>query len=337
MKRGRRVLSYLLVALCGAVAGVWMLAPRVGLDWAEAERQAESRRAGVPDVAALDGWLATRESEVNALRDGAQKRVVWAGPAGQVTPLAVVYVHGFSAAAQEIQPVPQRVAQALGANLHFTRLTGHGRDGAAMAEATPEAWMADYAEALAVGSALGRRVLVITTSTGGTLAALAATRGAWPDPAGIVFVSPNFRVQAAMAPVLEWPGARWWLPLLAGRERSFVPTNDLHAQHWTTRYPSSAVFSMAGVVRAARAAPMSAARVPALFLTSPDDQVVDPAATANVATRWGGPVTQVSYRMGPGDDPNAHVIAGDILSPEQTDRAVSDILAWVAGWAPATQ
>lgn len=93
------------------------------------------RPVQVPPIAALDGWLAEREAEVPELRPDAAKTIVWAGAPGQKTALSVVYVHGFSAAAPELRPVPDQFAAGLGANLFFTRLSGHGRDGAAMARA----------------------------------------------------------------------------------------------------------------------------------------------------------------------------------------------------------
>ena len=69
------------------------------------------------------------------IRPGLQKEIVWANPATKTkTPLAIVYIHGFSASKGEVRPLPDKVASALGANLFFTRLTGHGEDGAAMAE-----------------------------------------------------------------------------------------------------------------------------------------------------------------------------------------------------------
>ena len=43
-----------------------------------------------------------------------------------------------------------------------------------MAEATASGWMQDMAEGLAAARAVGDKVMVISTSTGGTLAAAAA-------------------------------------------------------------------------------------------------------------------------------------------------------------------
>ncbi|MDV7144499.1 alpha/beta hydrolase [Tropicimonas sp. TH_r6] len=277
----------------------------------------------------LDDWLAKQEADVPNLRPEAVKRIQWAGEPGATTPLSIIYLHGFSASAEEIRPVPDKVAETLGANLFFTRLTGHGRDGDAMAEATAGDWIEDMAEALAIGRRLGERVLVISTSTGGTLAALAATDPDLSDGlAGVVFVSPNFALQNPKAGMLTLPLARYWLPHLVGPERGFEPLNDAHAAHWTTRYPTTAVLPMMALVEHVDGLDLSAATVPALFVYSEQDQVVSPEKTAEAMAAWGGP-TEVSLRvMGPEDDPSSHVISGDSLSPGQTEETARIIADW---------
>ena len=59
------------------------------------------------------------------------------------------------------------------------------------------------------------------------------------------------------------------------------------------------------------------------------DQIVDPALTAAVMRRWGGPARRIAPRPGEGDDPMAHVIAGDALSPGQTQPLVQATLDWL--------
>jgi alpha-beta hydrolase superfamily lysophospholipase len=280
----------------------------------------------------LDAWLAAREAAVPDLRPGAEARIVWAGRTGERTPLSIVYLHGFSASPEEIRPVPDLVAEALGANLHFARLTGHGRDGAAMAEATADHWIADVAEALAIGRRIGERVVVIGTSTGGTLAKLAAHDPALSDRlAGIVFVAPNFAINNPAAPLLTLPWARAWLPAVMGEERGFAPRNDEHAAHWTIRYPTVAVLPVAALVAHVRGLDPARAGVPALFLWSEHDRVVSPAAVARVARGWGGPAVLRPVTVGPGDDPSSHVIAGDILSPGMTAAVTGMIVDWASG------
>lgn len=287
----------------------------------------------------LDLWLTQRESVFSDITPGAEKRLVWAGAPGVRTPLAVVYVHGFSASSEETRPVPDRVAAALGANLYFTRLAGHGRGGAALAGASAADWLVDLAEALAVGARIGDRVVIMATSTGAavTLAGLGAPdlRAAIPAAdkvAGVVFISPNFRLaSAANGAVLDLPGAARFVPLLIGAEQVWPTRNAAHARYWTTRYPTEALFPMAHVMRAARAVEPATVQVPLLVLGSPDDVVVSPAAGAAVVARWGGRVERESWAWREGMDREAHVIAGDIRSPGMTDAAAARIIAWAEG------
>lgn len=280
----------------------------------------------------VDAYLLASELAVDGVNPDVRKRVVWAGQAGQKTPLSIVYIHGFSATSEEIRPVPDKVAEALGANLYFARLTGHGRDGPAMAEATVEAWMTDTAEALAIGRAIGEDVIVMSTSTGGTLAAVAATNPAMSEAVkGMIFVSPNFGINNPAEPLLTWPAARSWLPMLVGAERSFEPQNEGHGTYWTTQYPSVAVFPMAAIVKHAAALDYSAVKTPALFYLSMEDRVVRPDVTERLAENWGARAIVEKVTLGAGDDPFDHVIAGDILSPGQTPHAVAYMLDWIIG------
>lgn len=315
-------LGRVLLALGVLVGGLWALGP---YEPADLTARFEPNAFGGD----LDAWFAAQEARFDDLIPGVEKRVVRTGADGARTPLSVVYLHGFSATSEEIRPVPDRVAAELGANLVFTRLTGHGRPGVALAEATVADWMTDTAEALAAGRATGGRVLVIATSTGGTLAAAAAQdAGLMRDVAGIVFVSPNFGLNTPLAPLLTWPAARHWLPLIAGDVRAWEPRNDAQARYWTTEYPSVAVLPMAALTRAVGRLDHGRAKVPALFLFSRDDQVVRADLTEAVAAAWGGPATVIEVAPGPGDDPAAHVIAGDILSPGLTDEVTGAIIGW---------
>lgn len=315
------VTSILAVAII--IAGLSFTFPRDSVD-----RVVSFDSASLPDN--LDAYLAASEAQVADLTAGSAKRIVWAVAAGTKTPLAIVYVHGFSATAEEIRPVPDNVAASVGANLYFMRLAGHGRSGDAMATATAGDWVEDMAEAMAIGRRLGDRVVLIATSTGAPLAAIAATDPALRDGlAGIVMVSPNFGLKSAAGMILDMPLARWWGPVVAGATRSFKPENALHAAHWTTRYPTTALFPMAALVREGRALDFSLAIVPLLLIYAEADQVIDPARIPTVAGAWGGAVTEQKLVMGDGDDPYSHVIAGDILSPGQTAKATGVIVDWL--------
>ncbi|MEJ6397730.1 alpha/beta hydrolase [Yoonia sp. 208BN28-4] len=282
----------------------------------------------MPDISTLTDDLDRAESLVPRLRAGCQKQVVWAGQPGAKTALSVIFIHGFSASCGELRPLPDLVAEGLGANLFFTRLTGHGQDGAAMGEATLQAWLDDTAEALEIGQTIGDEVIVIGCSTGCTLTTLALTAGA--QIKGFVQVSPNYGLAHRIAQaVLDAPFSDRWGHLVAGATREFEVQSPGHAQFWTTRYPIRAVNPMGQAVRAAKAAKLEDLTTPTLAAFTETDQVVNAGSIHRVLKRWGGPVTHVPLVQGPDDDAMGHVMAGDVFSPKQTAPLAARIIDWV--------
>ena len=285
-----------------------------------------------PDEAARR--VAEREGAIADLRPGNEARIKWGGEPGKKTPVSFIHLHGFSASRRETAPLSENLARAYGANLFEARLAGHGQSGASFGAAKPEAWVYDTREAIAIGRALGDRVVVIGSSTGATLAMLVAATDA-PDVAAYVLLSPNFGPKSAAAGLLLWPWAERWLPLLLGKERSWEPESEDHGKYWTTRYPVAVLFSMMAVVERARTVGLHQIRAPIQILHTADDPVVDPMATEAAFVRMTSAEPRERIVVdGPGDQ---HVLAGDILSPQRTaviEQKVKDFLQR-AGLTPA--
>ena len=280
----------------------------------------------------VDAYFAGQEARFEDITPGTERRVIWHAARDEKTPLVLVYVHGFSATSEEIRPVPDRVAEALGANLVYTRLQGHGRDGAALAQATAQGWVNALAEALNVARRIGDDVVVMGTSTGGTvMAALADQPDVMADVKGMIFVSPNFGIKSPAAKLLTWPAARYWVPVVAGKDRSFEPANAAHATYWTHAYPTVAVMQMAALVKEVFEKDHGKALVPSLFWFSEGDQVVEAARTQDVATRWGREARVDIQQPMAGSDPQEHVIAGDIRSPAENERTIEAFVQFING------
>ena len=111
--------------------------------------------------------------------------------------------------------------------------------------------------------------------------------------------------------------------------RKNSPRNKLHAKYWTTSYPTVATLPMAAVIKAVIGQDFSKIRTPALFYYSLDDKVVKPEVTRDVARRWGGKVKTINVVMSEKDDQYSHIIAGDIVSPNQTNYAIQQMLQWI--------
>jgi len=270
------------------------------------------------EAAALEGWLTQKESTFSDIIPGAEKSILWADPETKArTPLSIVYLHGYSACRQEVSPLIEDVAAELGANVFFTRLTGHGRgNGPPMADGTVETWVRDGYEALAAGRLLGERTVVIGTSTGATLAAWLAAQPE-TDIAGLVLMSPNFEPKAAGSKLLVMPGRSLLVKLVVGAEYEWEPRNEQQAKYWSWRYPSESLFAMMELVTLVDDVDLGVIKVPTLVIYSPNDQVVQAERVEERFPEFGSSVKKLVPVEDVGDVSN-HVLAGDILAPEMT-------------------
>ena len=276
-----------------------------------------------------DAYLARSEAQVAGIREGLQKEIIWAFPNSKAkTKLAIIYIHGFSASKGEIRPVPDKIAAALGANLYYTRLSGHGQNGPAMAVASVNAWANDFAEAMAIGKLIGEKVVIVATSTGAGLATWAAADPKFaPDIAGMIFVSPNYGVQASGSFLLTLGFSRQIAELLLGPEFEFIPVNKLHGTLWTPKYPTSAFLPMAALTKLARDTQVENIKVPTLFVYAETDKVVRPDLIKERIARWGAR-TEALVVQNP-EDPYQHVVAGDALSPSKTEEVTARALEFI--------
>lgn len=283
----------------------------------------------------LDAWLAVREAEVHSefgIIPGTEKRIAWNGKPGERTEYAVVYLHGFSASRVEIAPVPEKVARALGANLFETRLAGHGRETARLEDIPAEAWLADAAEALSIGAAIGEKVILMGVSTGATLAVALADHELFVAVDSLVLISPNFGFDD---PAADWL-TRPFGPLIAratvGRYREFEPLNDAQERYWTTRYPTAALIEMLRLLELALERVDAAAVPRALLVYSSKDIVVSPGKYLDVFERLPIPDKE-RYEVTETTDPAFHVLTGDVLSPVSVPATVSRITSFITGAA----
>ncbi len=271
-------------------------------------------------LTALETTLHTQEARQPNLVPGAEKTIVWADPARKArTPLAIVYLHGFSASRQEIAPVVDQLAARLGANLYYTRLTGHGRDGAAMTEATVNDWVQDGVEALAVARQLGERVIVVATSTGGTLATWLLAHGYDQDIAAAMLISPNFAPRDAKSELLLWPWGATIARAVAGPTWRLQPLNDINRRYWTNEFPVAGLLPMMGMVEVTRRSELSRIQTPVLVIYSRQDKVVNSSATERQFARFGS-VRKQLVRLDHSSDPKSHVLAGDAKSPATNEE-----------------
>jgi esterase/lipase len=277
----------------------------------------------------LPQYLKHTEASFSDIVPGTEKTIIWANTTKTKTPLSIVYLHGYSATRQETAPLIDQVAARLGANLFYTRLTGHGRTDSAMAEPTVNDWLNDTAEAFEIGKRLGDKVIVIGTSTGGTLATWLAEQPNTEEILAVVLISPNYGPKERMSEILAWPWGEQMAALLVGSEFSWTPANEQQAKYWTHRYPSKALVPMMSLVKFVRESKLENIHTPVLVIYSPNDKVINVQKVESAYKRLGARVKAIKPIMQNVNHLN-HVLAGDILAPENTASVTKLILDFVS-------
>ena len=269
----------------------------------------------------LEQKIASDEKTFSDIVPEANKMIRWFGDTPSKTDFSIIYLHGFSASRQEISPVTERVADLLGANVFYTRLAGHGRSEDAMAEATVEAWKLDAEKAVEIAKNIGHEVVLISTSTGATLATWLATQAISDDVVASVMISPNFGIANRTGELVRWPLGLKFAKLVSGDYRSFEPKNDLHRLYWTERYPMEALVPMIKLVDEIDEMDKSSITVPQILIYSPDDSVVNVEKIESAAKEFTSSNTQLS-RFTLSEDEGQHLLAGDACSPGSNDAMV---------------
>lgn len=258
---------------------------------------------------------------------GTQKMISWFSEPGAPTPISIVYLHGFSATHKELSPMTEQLAVKLKANVFYSRLTGHGRSGDAMTQATPDAWKKDAQEAYEIGALIGERVLLIGTSTGGTLSTWLSAQPFADRLLGNVLISPNFAVKSGGAWLLKNPVGLWLAKKLSGDYRGFEPLNDFHSMYWTERYPLDALVPMLELIDDVDELDKSEVTAPQLLVYSPNDQVIDVEKALETAREF----TSAKVEIVPfttSTDPAQHVLVGlGSTAGDQVQEQVNKMLA----------
>ena len=278
----------------------------------------------------LDEYLRNNEKKIPNIKVGVEKRIIWSDKKNTKTPIAIIYIHGFTASSEEARPLPDLLAKNIKSNIFYTRLTGHGRNEEAMASSSIKKWITDLYEAIEIGSKIGKKIVVMSTSTGGTLSSIAAIDPMLSkDILGFIFISPNFGINHKLANLITWPLSKYWLSLIIGKTTKSKARNDLNAKYWTLAYPTNALIPMANLVKKVNEQDFSNVKIPALFYFSLDDKVVRPDKTVQFIKNWGGESTSHNVTMSDNDDQYSHVVIGNIISPNQTEHAYKIMIKWI--------
>ena len=274
----------------------------------------------------LDSYLASSESKLGNIVEGAEKKIFWANGKQEQTEYSVVYLHGYSASRPEMLPLPDLVAKDLKANIFYTRLPGHAQTLDAFSQASANDWLSDTVEALEIGKKIGKKVIIIGSSTGCTLAVWLASKEQYQkDITALIFISPNFYTNSKMTKMFLYPAGVGFAKLVYGKERYWEPHNEKVAKYWTHRYRWEALTPLMTLIEYVQDLPLEKITVPSLFIYTEQDKVIDPNEIVKKFALLGSKQKKLRNLSQVKD----HVMAGDIRAPENTPLLHSEIIGFL--------
>lgn len=229
-RRKRR--RYIFLGFLGALIITFLLGPKP--DYPAYTPDIEPSHLTLNEI---EGFAEKQMQAVVGLKPGNESVIWWADSIPRQTEYAVIFLHGFSASPRGGMPFASDFAKRYGYNLYAPLLTGHGIDSDDSFEnLTPADLINSAKEALAIGKVLGKKTILIGSSTGCTLGAyLAAHNPEYAD--ALFFYAPNVKLADWKSNLLAMP---WGLNLayaIAGKYYHYDKLKGTPSEaFWQTTY-----------------------------------------------------------------------------------------------------
>ena len=203
----------------------------------------------VASLNALDASIADMEA-THKIKLNNQAKIIWADSSKTQTEYAIVYLHGFSASQMEGDPVHQNIAKQFHCNLYLARLAEHGIDTTEdLMNLTADPYWESAKLAYAIGKQLGKKVILMGTSTGGTLALQLAS--IYPEIAGLILYSPNIEIFDPSATLLNNPwGLQIGRAVLKSNYVDIKYKDSAYPKYWNSHYRIEAVVALQNLLEA---------------------------------------------------------------------------------------
>ncbi len=191
------------------------------------------------NISDLDAYLAETEA-VYSLKEDTEAKIIWQSDTPQKTDYAIVYLHGFRASHPEGDPVHRTIAKKLGYNLFLSRMDEHGiYSDKPLLHLTEKKLLQSARFAFEIGRRIGQKVILMGTSTGGSLALWLASQESHKDViSSLILYSPLIRFYGIKEQLLMIPLTRKLLQFTLGREHLVRTMGTTYAEDrtWNKEY-----------------------------------------------------------------------------------------------------
>ncbi len=181
------------------------------------------------------------------LRPDNGSRIYWADSTPKKTTWSLVYIHGFSASPEEGDPVFVELGKRYGMNVYVPILPGHGQQvPEAFLDLTPNQLIEAAKQAVQVGNSIGDSLIVMSCSTGSTLALYLG--GANTDKIDVLMMySPNIELEDPAAKLLTGAWGKQIAYQAVGKYKTWKKPGEPSTpkdQYWTTTYRVEGLISL---------------------------------------------------------------------------------------------
>ncbi len=195
----------------------------------------------------LENQIAAAESAIKDIKPNNHSQIIWADSLKQQTEYCLVYLHGFSASQMEGHPIHRDFAKRYGMNLYLPRLEDHGRrDTNSFLTLTPESYLQSAEDALDIAKILGKKVIVMSCSSGGTLAISLAAAG--ENIHSMILYSPNIDIADPMSAALLYPWGKQISNIVMNGDYNRINYDSSGRKYWNPVYHMNGIFALKSVI-----------------------------------------------------------------------------------------
>lgn len=255
------------------------------------------------------------------IRPGNAAKIIWANNSLKTkTEYVLLYLHGFSASWHEGFPANADFPKRYGCNAYLARLASHGLiTDNPLIDITPGRLYESAKQALIVASHLGHKVIIMSTSTGGSLGLMLAAD--FPDIVnGLILYSPNIRIKQAASVLLSKPWGLQIARFYFGGDFRVIdrdPSGE-YCKYWYCQYRAEGAVYLQQLIDAKMNKELFSQVKCPVFMgyyykdNEHQDQIISVKAALNMFGELGTPVSQKQARafLNAGD----HVIASSLTS-----------------------
>jgi pimeloyl-ACP methyl ester carboxylesterase len=294
------------------------------------------------EPAALEQYIAANEAQ-HKLKPDNEARIIWNDSTKKKTPYSIVYLHGFSASQEEGNPVHVDFAKKFGCNLYLARMADHGVDTTEqLMNFNGDRFYESAKEALMIGKAIGEKVIVMSTSTGGTVGLVMAAE--FPDDVhALVNMSPNIAINNG---TIWLANNHWGLQIarlvVGGDYQVITDFEESRLQYWNAKYRLEAVSALQEMIEdKMNKSTFEKVKCPSLTLyyyknEQEQDPTVKVSAMLEMEEQLGTPADMKVATAIP--NAGAHVIGGRLASKDipSVQQAINDFAVQKLNMVPVT-